>query len=266
VIHHDYEAIVREALTEPGKVAAAYSQLHNFSIANQFLAIAQLGRVEPVATFNHWREIGRHVKRGEKAIELLMPVIVKKKDAAEDEKKMIFVSKHFWFGLHQTDGAEYVPPPTPDFDLEKAIVELNITKEPFACMNGNVMGYAIPAKRVIAVSDLAYDRFKTAAHEVFHVQLEHGTVAQHAETDLPSDAREVEAETGAYLLKTALGLTDNLEYSRGYIQGWIGDGTVEKVRFGKVFGAVDAILKAGRIEPERPAIPALADNPSDVPA
>jgi hypothetical protein len=43
-----------------------------------------------------------------------------------------------------------------------------------------------------------------------------------------------------------------LEYSRGYIQNWIGDGTVEKVRFGKVFGAVDAILKAGKIEPDRP--------------
>jgi hypothetical protein len=42
-------------------------------------------------------------------------------------------------------------------------------------------------------------------------------------------------------------------YSRGYIQNWMKDSTVEKVRFGKVFAATDSILKAGRIgAPERP--------------
>src|SRR5262249_47952955 len=70
---------------------------------------------------------------------------------------------------------------------------------------------------------------------------------------LTRDVKEVEAELTAYLTKSALGQTQNLEYSRGYIQNWVGDGTVEKVRFGKVFGAADAILKAGRLEPDRPA-------------
>jgi len=32
----------------------------------------------PIASFNRWKEVGRHVKRGEKAIELCMPVTVKR--------------------------------------------------------------------------------------------------------------------------------------------------------------------------------------------
>ena len=33
----------------------------------------------PIASFNRWKELGRHVKRGEKAIELCMPVTLKRK-------------------------------------------------------------------------------------------------------------------------------------------------------------------------------------------
>lgn len=47
----------------------------------------------------------------------------------------------------------------------------------------------------------------------------------------------------------AVGSAENLESSRGYIQPWLGDRTVEKVRFDKVVGTADAILKAGRLEP-----------------
>lgn len=51
----------------------------------------------------------------------------------------------------QTEGAEYEPE-IPDYDFEKALAALNITQEPFECSNGNVMGYAKPVERKIAVS------------------------------------------------------------------------------------------------------------------
>jgi hypothetical protein len=53
-MHHDYEAILRQALTEPWKVAEAYSAFHEFSMCNQWLAIMQLGRAEPIHTFPEW--------------------------------------------------------------------------------------------------------------------------------------------------------------------------------------------------------------------
>jgi hypothetical protein len=48
-----------------------------------------------------------------------------------------------------------------------------------------------------------------------------------------------------------LGITSNLEYSRGYIAHWRGDSTADKIRYSTVFAVADQILKAGRIEPER---------------
>jgi hypothetical protein len=43
-------------------------------MGNEWLAIIELGRAEPIHTFPGWKAIGRHVKKGAKAIELIMPV------------------------------------------------------------------------------------------------------------------------------------------------------------------------------------------------
>jgi hypothetical protein len=37
-----------------------------------------VGALSPIASFNRWKELGRHVKRGEKAITLCMPVTCKR--------------------------------------------------------------------------------------------------------------------------------------------------------------------------------------------
>jgi hypothetical protein len=254
-MEHDFETIARQALTEPGKLAAAYSSFHEFSMGNQWLAMMQLPQPEPIHTFPGWKALDRHVKKGAKAIELIMPVFKKAKAevAGEDDKSTVFfIARRNWFGLSQTEGKEYVPPPTPGFDIHKAVLELNIREEPFQSISGNSMGYAKTAEKTIAVSPLAFDRLKTRVHETAHIILHTDLFSMHSSESLPRDCREVEAELTAYLVKSALGSTENLEFSRGYIQNWISDKTLEKVRFSKVYGAADAILKAGRLEPERP--------------
>jgi antirestriction protein ArdC len=251
---HDYEKIVHEALTEPGKLSTAYSAFWNYSLGNQILAMWQLGHAEPINTFVKWKDLGRHVKKGSKALELLMPITVKAKEGDEDDKKTIFLPKRHWFALSQTDGAEYVPPPIPDFDIAKAERELEISIEPFHHSDGNCQGYAITDKRIIAINPVAYDAFKTTAHEIGHVLLHPSTISADTQK-LTRDIKEVEAELTAYLVCSSLGKTDNLHFSRGYIQNWITDGTVEKVRFSSVFSAADRILRAGRIEPDRPRGP-----------
>jgi hypothetical protein len=64
---------------------------------------------------------------------------------------------------------------------EKAMKELNITVEPFEHPDGNCQGYAKTDQRVIAVSPIAYDGFKTAAHECSHVLLHPRTVSSDSE-------------------------------------------------------------------------------------
>jgi hypothetical protein len=268
-MQHNYEAIVQTALTEPGKIAAAYSALHDFSIGNQWLAIMQLGRPEPIATLPAWKAVGRTVTRGQKAIELIMPVVKKVKaevtETRQDEGSMFFIARRHWFGLSQTQGAEYVPN-VPGFDIDKCIAEIGITKEPYQSMSGNSMGYAKTAEKIIAVSLLAFDPLKTSFHEIAHVLLHPNLTSDHEA--LRRDVKEIEAELTAYLVKMSLGHTANLEFSRGYIQNWMADTTLEKVRFPKVFAAADTILKAGRgdlipVEPIRQAAGRQQGSPAE---
>ena len=74
--------LLRSAVTEPGILSDAYRQFHNYSIGNQLLAWSQcLQRgipPGPMATFPRWKELGRYVRKGEKAITLCQPVTVKR--------------------------------------------------------------------------------------------------------------------------------------------------------------------------------------------
>src|SRR5207237_4619214 len=96
--------LLRSAVTEPGIVSSAYRQFHNYSFGNQLLAWAQC--IErglqpgPIATFMGWKQKDRHVKKGEKAITLCMPVTVKRRAESEDEQEHVFtrfVFKPHWF-------------------------------------------------------------------------------------------------------------------------------------------------------------------------
>src|SRR3989442_2358266 len=85
-----FRQLLEEAVTKPGTLMKAYSLFWSYSIGNQILALIQANNrgipLGPIASFNRWRELGRHVKRGEKAIELCMPVTCKRtvKEERED--------------------------------------------------------------------------------------------------------------------------------------------------------------------------------------
>ena len=59
------------------------------------LAMWQLGKAEPISTFPGWKRVGRNVRKGEKAIALLMPVTGRKIDeeSGEEQRRMFFVSR-----------------------------------------------------------------------------------------------------------------------------------------------------------------------------
>src|SRR5688572_23254028 len=80
--------LLRSAVTEPGIIATAYRQFHAYSIGNQLLALAQC--IErgiqpgPLATFPRWKELGRHVRKGEKALSLCQPVTITRREPSAD--------------------------------------------------------------------------------------------------------------------------------------------------------------------------------------
>ena len=81
-INPRWTELLHKAVTEPGIISTAFSRFHNYSFGNQLLAYVQCERrnipLGPIATFMHWKELGRHVKKGEKAITLCMPITGKR--------------------------------------------------------------------------------------------------------------------------------------------------------------------------------------------
>jgi antirestriction protein ArdC len=250
-----FKQLLEEAVTKLGTLMRAYSLFWNYSLGNQIPALIQANergiQLGPIASFNRWKELGRHVKRGEKAITLCMPVTCKRTvkeqspDGAETEGEVAFkrfVFRRNWFMLAQTDGTEYQAPAIPTCDRARALRTLDVEEIPFQMMNGNCQGYA--NGRQIAINPLAQMPAKTTFHELAHVELGHTTEAVHDSETLPRNLKEVEAEAVALLCLESLGM-DGAEYCRGYIQNWLAGAEIPERSAQRIFSAADKILKAG---------------------
>ena len=250
-----FRQLLEEAVAKPGTLMRAYSLFWNYSLGNQILAFIQANRrgipLGPIASFNRWKELGRHVKRGEKAITLCMPVTCKRtvkeqgSDGTETESEVAFkrfVFRRNWFMLSQTDGAAYQPPEIPAWDRTRALRTLAVEEIPFEMMNGNCQGYA--TRRQIAINPVAQMPAKTTFHELAHVELGHTSEAVHDSETLPRSLKEVEAEAVALLCLESLGM-DGAEYCRGYIQNWVAGADIPERSAQRIFAAADKILKAG---------------------
>jgi antirestriction protein ArdC len=252
--------LLAEAISELGKISEAYHRFHGYSLGNRIWAMNQCSArgitPGPLSSFHRWKELGRYVKKGEKAICLCMPVTVKCKEADQTENEtentyQVFVLKNNWFVLSQTEGNNYVPDPPPEWNETRALETLRIMKVPFDLMNGNVQGYAA-RDRKISVSSIAVHPYKTLFHEIGHVLL------GHLETDTLTDTEqishgvtEVEAESVAMLCCASLNLP-GAECSRGYIQSWAEGQPISEKSAQRIFAAADKILKAGTEAPEAP--------------
>src|SRR5215469_6342647 len=102
-----WQELLLEAVNEPGKIMAAYTAFHNYSIGNALLALSQclLRKLTPgpLNTYKGWQELGRQVKKGERALTLCMPVSAKKKRSNRETKLeeehvvTYFVYRPNWF-------------------------------------------------------------------------------------------------------------------------------------------------------------------------
>lgn len=250
-----FAQLLAAAVSEPGKIHSAYFAFHGYSIGNQLLAMIQCAErgiaPGPIASFNKWKERGRHVVKGQKAIALWMPITLKRtieQEGADPEQIAYtrYILKNSWFVLSQTHGQDYTPEPIPNWNRDLALQALGIEEIPFDHTDGNVWGFA--RGKQIAVSPLSPMPHRTMLHELAHVVLGH--TVEGIEQDgprTPRSIREVEAEGVAFICSSALGL-DGAEWSRGYLQHWLGDQEVPERSCQKIFKAADAILKAGRQE------------------
>ena len=89
------------------------SRFHRYSWNNVLLISLQRASATHVAGFQTWRKFGRYVRKGEKGIVILAPLIGKKRtedDSDNEEKHLFGFRAAYVFDVSQTEGE-----PLPEF-------------------------------------------------------------------------------------------------------------------------------------------------------
>lgn len=255
------------------------SQFWHYSANNTLLIGLQRPDATRVAGFRAWQSLGRQVRKGEKGIVILAPMVKRfnKEEAAtegtdgnSEGRAVVGFRPAYVFALEQTDGAEL--PPSPCHRLQGdapseqlAELEAVATSRGFyvewvagsAMAGDSINGDTNFTKRRIRVrADLASaQQLKTLAHELGHMLL-------HESCEITRQRAELEAESVAWIICDQLGI-DSSEYTFGYVATWL-NGTekaIEAVRdsAGRIASAARTILSATAAEsaPETAEIPVM---------
>ncbi len=214
----------------------AMSRFHTYSFGN----ILEIARQKPdavrVAGMYAWNHLGRRVKKGEKGIRILAPIIgVRRKPDAEAEKDITtqnravlvgFRSAYVW-DISSTDG-----PPLPEMEhvkgdvgenrdrliafLEKQGIELEFNER-----ISPALGASYGGKIVLLPGQSPAEEFSTLVHEAGHELLMHAS----RRTTTTKTVRETEAEAIAFVVGKAVGLETG-RASASYIQIYHGNASL----------------------------------------
>ncbi len=222
---------------------AVQARFHNYSPVNIMWMWAQwearrtadptLPEFSQPAAFSAWKDLGRNVRKGEKALSVLAPIIVTDRDKVGADGKpgtkcVGFRLKRRTFDVAQTDGADLPANParptllTGEGDpatwaaLVAYAATLGCTVHVTdACQPANG-DYSREMLSIRIAADLDHaQQVKTLMHEVAHATL------HSSESDLSRAEKEVEAESTAFVIAAMLGF-DTAAYSVGYVATWAG--------------------------------------------
>ena len=204
-----------EALTA---YLTAMGRFHNYSFGNILEIARQKPNATRVAGLYAWNQLGRKVRKGERGIRILAPVIgIKRKKASEAEKDirtqnqavLVGFRSAYVFDVSQTEGKE-LPELSErvtgnvgeyrerlvDFILAQGI-QLEF-KESIA----PALGMSYGGKIVVFPGQGAAEEFSTLVHELAHEML-HKAERRTATTKV---VRETEAEAIAFVVGQTIGL------------------------------------------------------------
>jgi antirestriction protein ArdC len=239
---------------------AVMSRFHKYSWGNCLMIYSQRPDATHVAGFHAWLRMRRSVRKGEKGIVILAPMVGRKKsddEISEDAQTRLFGFRaaHV-FDVSQTDGD-----PLPEFATVNGDPQGYTERlTQFVCNQGIALEYdskIAPARgmssggKISLLPDLTpAETFAVLVHEAAHELLHRGD-RRKATTHT---VRETEAEAVAFVVCSAIGL-DTSTSSSDYIQLHAGDKATLAESLAFIQQTASAILQA--IEPEEAASKAL---------
>jgi hypothetical protein len=216
---------------------AAMARFHAYSFGNIMSIARQRPTATRVAGFHAWKEFGRFVKRGEKGIQILAPMVGHRREKDDADRNRTLDNKGkpapvligfravYVFDVAQTEGADM-----PEFEhsitgevgdhRDRLIAFLdsqNIALE----YNENIapaLGVSYGGKIAILPGQSPAEEVVTLVHELAHEYL-HKTERR---TKTTATVRETEAEAVAFIVGQAIGLEMG-RASSDYIQMYAGN-------------------------------------------
>jgi antirestriction protein ArdC len=211
------------------------ARFHEYSFRNCLLIAIQKPEATYVAGFQRWKDLGRFVKKGEKGITILAPIVRRRKteedssttdgnDEAEPQRAVCGFRAVHVFDVTQTEGDEL-----PEFSRivgdpgDKLVMLAGLVKERgielcYAESLGGADGRSEGGKITIREGLDAAEEFSVMVHELAH-ELLHRTERRKETT---RRVRELEAEAVAFVVSRAAGL-EGVARSADYIQLYSGD-------------------------------------------
>jgi len=244
---------------------AAMARFHHYSFGNVMLIARQKPEATNVAGLRTWNSLGRFVRRGEKGIFILAPMVGnrRKKDASEQQNEDAKETQPTLYGfrgvyvfdISQTEGKELPTLTEVQGDVsgyrerlakfvEAQSVELNYSEK-----IAPAKGLSYGGKITLLAGMQPAEEFSTLVHEIAHEMLHRGD----RRTLTTKQVRETEAEAVAFVVCQAVGLETGTA-SADYIQLWHGDADLLRESLQAVQQTAAVIL--GGIAPEPAAVAA----------
>lgn len=218
---------------------------HNYSINNTILAWMQRPDFTLLAGYKAWQKHGRQVRKGERAIRILAPMVRKITD--EDGEETIIIRGFrpvSVFDISQTEGdpvdvgcSDLI---SGDVDFESLVkaCPIPVHIKDLGLSNGNTNGNEIN----ITPKDNEAAMCATLIHEWAHVALDHcKEPGIFYETDQKS-AKEIEAETCSYIICSTIGIEN--KKSRLYIGNWGANKEDLQSRGKKIISVAESIIRS----------------------
>jgi hypothetical protein len=209
----------------------AMAHFKNYSFGNVLSIARQRPGATNVAGMWTWNQLGRRVKRGEKGIAILAPMVGKAREAKEPNAEVDSSNKPVLLGFRKVyvwDESQTEGSPLPELEaitgeagvyldrLREYVNTQGITLE-YSESIAPALGMAFGNTIRLLPGQADAESFTTLAHELAHLMLKHGE----RRTATTKTVRETEAEAVAFVVAQGIGLKS--EQSSSYIQLYHGN-------------------------------------------
>ena len=238
---------------------AAIGRFHRYSLRNVMLIASQNPTATHVAGFRTWHKLGRFVKKGEKGILILAPIVRAKSQSVEqtetdESSTAVGFRAAYVFDISQTDGQQLPEIGNVNGDpreyrdrLGKFVTDQCILLE-YSQDIAPARGTSAGGKITLLPGQSAGEEFATLTHEVAHEMMHR----DERRNGTSKRVRETEAEAVAFVVCSSIGLETG-SASQDYIGLYGGDAKLLGESLKYVQQAATQILNA--IGEDEPSVP-----------